>query len=189
MYALKQEQIKKWSSLILLICFVSWVFVIPLSLFFQLASESNIASSSIDLATDNPEFLELKVALALPYGSEWNAPQESEGLMEYNGEFYTLLSKDYKNDTLYFHYLKNNSAREIFGMLSDHVDANKDDSSKDAPSNQDFGKWFGLKYLKTTSPEVQVQEVHIKTTKPLYSYINHYSSEYNSTQGPPPRFV
>jgi hypothetical protein len=175
--------------IILLILFAGWLFLIPLGLYFQLRSESNVFTSSIDFSQGNPEVMEIKIGLAIPYSSEWASPQQSEGLLEYNGEFYTLISTDYKNDTLYFKYLKNQGAREIFSKLADHVDPLTHKKGKDRSAQNSIGRWMSMKYLNVQQFSTQVVAVRENEMQKNYCYKNLYSFKFHRAQSPPPKLI
>ena len=51
--------------------------------------------------TQNDEWLEIKMPIALPYSSDFANITSHEGLIEYQGEFYNIIEQRYSNDTLY----------------------------------------------------------------------------------------
>jgi hypothetical protein len=122
---LKNKGVFRLGGMLLAICFLADLFVVPIVLLNLLKLEGSIQTASIVSLEGGPDYLEIKIDMALPYGSEWDAPKEGNGLLEKNGEFYTLVERNYKNDTLYFKYIKNTNAREIFSLLSDKVSHNK----------------------------------------------------------------
>lgn len=179
--------IRKIMSLFLLTLFASQLFIYPLVLTKRLNAESNIHTSSIWEAGEAPETLEIKMGMALPYSSEWNQPIESEGLLEHNGAFYTLVSRNYQNDSLYFKYVKNSNAREIFSMLSDHVDPDQNNSDKEKPSGTNVLKWVAAKYLKNSNPELAHRTPSENVAGLNTGYTNFYTSEFQNLSSPPPR--
>lgn len=90
----------------------------PLQLWYNLQQEAN---STFDFSQNTNEVVCVKLPLALPYSKEWNEPQETKGLIQLNGQFYNLLKKDFRNDTLYIYYTRNQNAREIFASLSTYI--------------------------------------------------------------------
>ncbi len=185
---MKSNILRAGLSGMLLVFLAGWIFIVPAVLHYQLKSEENISTSSIRSSSENPETLEIKMAMALPYSNEWTVEEKSEGLMEYNGEFYTLISKNFKNDTLYFKYLKNNNAREIFGLLADHVDPATGNKDQEAPSESGFGKWLSFKYLPVQIPTVSKTEPVLSETTQIFLYVNFYHGDFGHVSSPPPRF-
>ena len=181
-------KIKNIGSIVLMACFVCQVLVVPVYLWFQYEQESNYHTSSLQ-KIDNPEILELKVSLSLPYASNWEEAKESEGLFEYQGDYYTLVNRHMQNDTLYFKYIKNNNAREIFGLLADHAAVDHADQENTPPSNDYLMKWMASKYIKT-SKDFHFEQFEILFTKaiPAVCYSKFYQSPELSLLSPPPKF-
>ena len=179
--------IRKTISLLMLTLFVCQLFIYPLVLSKRLDAESNIHTSSIAEQEEAPETLEIKLGMALPYSSDWVEPKESEGLLEHNGAFYTLVSRDYQNDSLHFTYVKNSNAREIFSLLSDHVDPDQNSSDKEKPNNTSVLKWVSAKYLKNNDPELNPDFGLFALKGAEFSYRNFYSFDFTNLVSQPPR--
>lgn len=179
---------KKTGSIVLLACFVCQVLLVPVYLWFQFQNEANFHTSSLQ-KFENPEILELKVSMALPYASNWDEAKESEGLFEYQGDYYTLVNRHMQNDTLYFKYLKNNSAREIFSLLSDHAAVEHSDQDSTPPSNDYLMKWMAAKYIKTSRSFDfdQLEWLHKNSVQTAH-YTQFYQSPELSLLSPPPKF-
>ncbi len=79
------------------------------------------------------ENLIIKIPISLPYTDQINIPKDTEGLMEKNGQFYTAISKYLDKDTLYVSYHENKGAREIFDLLTDHING---ELNNDFPVNK-----------------------------------------------------
>ncbi len=176
----------------LLACLFGHVLIVPLVLMKKLDNEANIHTSSLETSiedTENPDRLSIKIGMALPYSGNWEESKESEGLIEHNGDFYTLISRDYKNDTLYFEYLKNSNAREIFSMLSDHVDPNSSPEKQANDFGSTFCKWLTLKYKLIESPSIQLPLEWILNPTNNFSYFKQFSSPYLGLSSPPPQSV
>jgi hypothetical protein len=166
--------------------------LLPLYLIFQLHQESNIYTSGIlqeDFGTSKE--LILKIPIALPYATDWNENIESEGLFQYEGKFYTVVSKRYQSDTLYVSYLENSNARDIFNMLSDHFEAG---STGERDKNRDpSGRWI-FKLLRSDyfhqkafgflmNPELTFL---YKKSEHISSFSICYSAPYLGVTTPPP---
>lgn len=167
------------------------LFVVPAVLLSLLHQEGNIETSSFLSDAKGPEVLEIKMGMALPYASEWESPKKGNGLLEKNGEFYTLVERNFENDTLYFKYIKNTNAREIFSMLSDKVDNNKDaDKQQNSTSNSLLSNWMLLMFKSNTSNDFEYLSFALEeSTFPNYSYKNFFPSISQGVDTPPPRLV
>ncbi|AWV97598.1 hypothetical protein [Arcticibacterium luteifluviistationis] len=167
------------------------LFLIPAVLLNMLHQEGSIETSSFLTNMEGPEVLEIKMGMALPYASEWESPKKGNGLLERNGEFYTLVERNFANDTLYFKYIKNTNAREIFSMLSDKVDNNQDsDKQKDATGNNLLSNWMFLKFKANSDISFAYLNLHFESSASRnFSYENTFSSIYLGIDTPPPRLV
>ncbi len=113
--------------------------VVPLRYLYLLEKQGSHASvlSGGSSGSDQDKFV-VKIPIALPYSSDWDSPKAAEGLIERNGEFYTIVSKNYVNDTLYIECLQNSNAKKIFNSLSDHLESFSDFSG-DKSKSQSHG--------------------------------------------------
>lgn len=59
----------------------------------------------------------IKVPVAVPYQTSWDAPEPAEGQIEHEGQFYQMKSKQLINDTLYVHCEFDQNARDRFSDL------------------------------------------------------------------------
>ncbi len=118
--------------------------VVPLRYLYLLEKQGNHESlSESDFRETNEDRFVIKIPIALPYSSDWDSPKAAEGLIERNGEFFTIVSKNYVNDTLYVECVQNNNAKEIFNSLSDHLE-----NFSDFSGDHDKNKSSGLDILK-----------------------------------------
>jgi hypothetical protein len=67
------------------------------------------------------EDIVIKVPVAVPYQNDWDAPQPAEGLIEHQGKFYQIKSKQLINDTLIVHCQFDQGARERFSDLASKI--------------------------------------------------------------------
>lgn len=165
--------------------------ILPLHYFLELERESNIHTSKN--FENNPldgEILTLKVPFALPYSSDWETPLESEGLFEHKGQFYTVLSKNYKSDTLYFKCIRNSNAREIFSKLSDNVEAFTGNSTgAETPSKATnlIVKLLNLGYYFNSNSSILLSPLISETeNRFICSNISFYTSPFLLQNTPPP---
>ncbi|WP_341224624.1 hypothetical protein [uncultured Arcticibacterium sp.] len=188
---MKQKQSTRLGALLLAICFMVNLFLVPTVLLNLLHQEGSIETSSFLSDVKGPEVLEIKMAMALPYASEWESPKKGNGLFEKNGEFYTLVERNFENDTLYFKYIKNTNAREIFSMLSDKVDNNQDsDKQQNSNSNSLFSNWMLLKFQSSSSNDFEYLNLAFSELAfHNFSYKNLFSSISLGIDTPPPKLV
>ncbi len=133
---------KKGFAVFLLATFLYGTIFYPLQLWYRLyqhqewSGKAGISSGTVTAASVSGAAKEVvfKTPLALPYSTDWEEPREASGLFEREGQFYTVVSTDYRQDTLYVTCFLNNNAREIFGVLSGLVKADSDEES-DPKSN------------------------------------------------------
>jgi hypothetical protein len=180
-----------FGSFCLAIFFIANVFIVPIVLLKLLDSEGDIETSSFLTNQESAEFLEIKVPMALSYVAEWDSPKKDNGLLESNGEFYTLLEKNFKNDTLYFKFVRNTNAREIFSFLSGKVDAYEHSPEKSqSESNSLISQWMFLKFKINESDKLNYLNIFIQEHRLLsFSYLSMVSSSHLSIDTPPPRFI
>ena len=177
--------------MLLAVCFLADLFVVPIVLLNLLKLEGSIQTASIVSLEGGPDYLEIKIDMALPYGSEWDAPKKGNGLLEKNGEFYTLVERNYKNDTLYFKYIKNTNAREIFSLLSDKVSHNNNSNDPSETNNNAWlTSWMFLKFKANEAKDFKFLNITFKDFSPImFSYAQSYLSILSSIDTPPPRFI
>lgn len=118
---------KRGSAIFLFAAFIYGTTLYPLQLWYRLYQEqewTDLVPSDNEKGVSSPgngEEIVFKVPLSIPYHSDWEKPMAASGLFERDGEFYTIVSKNYKQDTIYITCYQNTNAREIFGMLADSV--------------------------------------------------------------------
>ncbi len=153
----------------------------------RLKNESKLETSTIFEKTSSPEILEIKIDMAMPYATEWSDPKDGQGILQRDGSFYTLISKDFRNDTLYFVYLKNNSAREIFSTLADQVE-HQNSSPDNSNETGGIAKLFLTKYKNAETTElVSPAGLFIRHDQARFCYSFRYSSIVPSVSSPPPK--
>ena len=175
----------------MVVLFLSNLFIVPCALLNQLNLESDFKTSVALQSEENPSILEIKMSMSLPYASEWESPKEGKGLLERNGDFYTLVERNFVNDTLYFKYIKNSNAREIFSLLSDKVgDTTTSDKPENSNSRSLLSSWMHLKFKLTDSYTISSPIVALKANKATnFSYRISYQSISLGIDGPPPKSV
>lgn len=70
---------------------------------------------------EESETVLVKIPLALPYHTDWEAPKEVKGEVRSGDEFYQMTEQRLKNDTLYTTMVADRSARENFFDLANQV--------------------------------------------------------------------
>ena len=178
-------------SLLLVAVFMYGITFYPLWMWYKLQREGfAVASYETDDMTA-PDEMVVKVPMAMPYHTDWNAPRESSGLMEVNGEFYTITSKDYRQDTLYFYCFKNQNAREIFGALSGFVQDISQDDAMQSPNSPIAGiiKLFKKDFVTpshfTFKPGITT--LMYAGANPVFSCLPIYTSASSVPPTPPPQ--
>jgi hypothetical protein len=76
----------------------------------------------------------LKIPVAVPYQTDWDAPEPAEGQIEHEGKFYQMKSRQLLSDTLYVLCEYDQGARERFSDLvskiNDQVTGQASDTQK-----------------------------------------------------------
>ncbi|MDI9870837.1 hypothetical protein [Flectobacillus roseus] len=101
--------------------------------------------------TQNDEWLEIKMPIALPYSSDFANITSHEGLIEYQGEFYNIIEQRYSNDTLYTKIKTNHKAKQKYQSISEELSQQFSDnhSEKNSPLKKalDLCKHLSSNYL------------------------------------------
>ncbi len=87
----------------------------PLQLLIKLENNS--------LLEANENYAEhwVKIPIALPYTSHLTLPKGDNETTLQSGVRYKISNKIYQNDTLYLAYQQNSGSREVFDLLTDHL--------------------------------------------------------------------
>lgn len=59
----------------------------------------------------------IKIPVSLPYQTNWKSPETTEGMIQHNGNYYQMKTRQLINDTLYVHCEFDQNARERFSSL------------------------------------------------------------------------
>ncbi|MCF2486741.1 hypothetical protein [Dyadobacter sp. CY347] len=100
-----------------------------------------ISARGKDLVQQSENSLDIviKVPVAVPYQTNWDAPEQVEGQLLHEGQYYQMKSRQLINDTMYVHCEYDQTAREKFSDLAskinDQVTGNASDQRKDQHSN------------------------------------------------------
>ncbi len=182
---------KKGLSLLIGLFFLTISLLLPIYYLMELERESSIHTSEfLSNMQKEGEIFVLKMPFSLPYSNDWNHPLESEGLIEHDGEFFTVLSKNLKSDTLYIECIRNSNAREIFGSLSANIQEN---TSSEGPSSKAENVIIKLLNLQFTIDDIlkyhftSVDFISEKTFS--LSQETGYNSPFLKTNSPPPDFA
>ncbi|WP_041735158.1 hypothetical protein [Dyadobacter fermentans] len=100
-----------------------------------------IASSEkglVEQAAGSADIL-IKVPVAVPYQTDWDAPEPVEGQIEHEGQFYQMKTRQLINDTLYVHCEFDQNARERFtdlvSKINDQVTGQSSNPQSDTHSS------------------------------------------------------
>lgn len=89
--------------------------------------------------SDHSQDIVIKVPVAVPYQTNWDAPEQVEGQILHEGQYYQMKSRQLINDTMYVHCEYDQTARERFSDLAskinDQVTGNASDQQKGQHSN------------------------------------------------------
>ena len=183
--------IQKGLSMALGIFFLSISILMPIYYILVLEQETSIQTSAYLINhQQEAEKLTIKIPFSLSYNNDWEESVASDGLFEYEGQFYTVISKDFKSDTLYFNCIKNNNAREIFSALSEKMQAFTDsDAQNEAPSKSSSKiiKLLNLNYYLSANSTFHFDTSFTdESSKVFIHHILFYTSPYLSQNTPPP---
>ncbi len=153
-----------------------------------MAMNNDVVSTSSN-QINGDETITVKMAMSLPYQSNFSGYEPAEGRVQKGNNIYKMVERTVINDTLYTVCKVDYSARERFFDLADHI-ANHVSDSADRPLNK------SAKLLKNF-----IKEYHTSNTKTLffvYEWIAPATtkvepnliilSHYDSLNSPPPDF-
>ena len=134
-------------------------------------SVSRNGSQYVEKNQDSKEIV-IKVPVAVPYQTSWDAPEPAEGQIQHQGAFYQMTSKQLINDTLYIHCEFDQNARDEFMALvskvNDQITGNDSESQRQTPSSvlKSFVKEYMLAGKKHVFfvMEWQVSALHQQAT-------------------------
>ncbi len=163
---------------------------IPLYLTISLEKEKTVSTFELDSNSNKGDTYKVQIPISLPYSQDWDSPVKSAGLMEVNGDFFTVLNRQLKNDTLTIEYVKNVNAKEIFSLLSDYVD-NSGTNNQDNNSSNLINL---LNVLQRISPVMWQSVNHFLFVENIKNntldvYSNLYQNHSAKLKSPPPKFV
>lgn len=72
------------------------------------------------------ETIELKIPVAIPYLLEQKEYERTQGKIEYNGEFYTLIKQRHHQDTLYVVCIKDGHEKRLVDTMNSYVKLSND---------------------------------------------------------------
>ena len=110
------------------------------SIVYLLEEKQSISNGGINYIERNPgsRDIVIKVPVAVPYQTSWDAPEPAEGQIEHEGEFYQMVTRQLINDTLYVHCEFDQNARDQFmnlvSKVNEQVTGNTSESQKQSPS-------------------------------------------------------
>jgi hypothetical protein len=96
----------------------------------------------------------IPIAISIPYMANQPAYERVDGEFEYKGEYYSLVSQRYANDTLYVKCIKDIGKKRIRTALADYVKTftdNPTDTHQQKHLNKNFIKDFLPSHLELTA--------------------------------------
>ena len=145
----------------------------------------NVALQEQEIQSDSTlEYITVKVPVALPYQTNWTAPQPVQGSIQVGEEFFEMVEQIMLNDTLYISCKPDHHARKNFFALAKHIDNHiKDynDSNPDSSKNKtlsllkeyvSFGRvhvFFWVEWLPDTTPSISITHTLLLRALPLFS--------------------
>ena len=148
----------------------------PLDLWLSLQEETHSALPQTTLPNEHGGVYTFKRAISLPYSTDWNTPIAAEGLVEVGGEFFTLIDKQLKGDTLYIRAVRNDNARMIFNSLAEHIQSQLDKESTNKQTSHSSTKIL-LKVFHLPN-SVFLQSINYFFCKPSQIANYHYQLTY-----------
>jgi hypothetical protein len=80
----------------------------------------------------------IKVPASIPYQTNWEVPEEVEGKIEHEGQFYNMVTRQLINDTLYVYCEFDQNARdqftELVSKINDQVSSDNEDPDQKGSS-------------------------------------------------------
>ncbi|MDF7818393.1 hypothetical protein P1X15_12335 [Runella sp. MFBS21] len=147
----------------------------------------NVALHKQEIQSDstlNEEYITVKVPVALPYQTNWTAPQPVQGSIQVGEEFFEMVEQIMLNDTLYITCKSDHHARKNFFALAQHIDNHIKDyngSTHDSSKNKtlsilkeyvSFGRlhvFFWVEWLPDTTPSISITYTLLLRALPLFS--------------------
>ncbi len=143
-----------------------------------------------NLIEEREDYLFLKLNLSIPYQSDFSISHTKKNLTIYKGEFYSEISKIYKNDTLYISYKKEKINRDnIYNLLNEVSESLNQFSNNPSQSNKtiDFFKKFIQDY--TTFREKRIIYFLVNNLAfHNYKYREKFYEVIHILDTPPPKF-
>jgi hypothetical protein len=125
--------------------------------------------------SQNDEWIEIKMPIALPYSNDFVNPAAHQGLIEYQGKYYNIVEQHYSNDTLVTRIKTNHSAKQKLQSIADELGSQfaEQNSGKDSPLKKalDFCKSLSGNYIPTTDLSVSAYPwIYLSTLKNQFYY-------------------
>jgi len=144
--------------------------------------DNNLVSSS----TESAETIVVKIPLALPYSTNWEAPKDVNGELRNGDDFYQMTEQILQNDTLYTTIVTDRSARENFFDLANQVNEHLSDQRDNSPSKSKLINSLVKEYCSNSSSWVfYIIEWPSETIKSIHPILS--TTEFSSDSFSPPR--
>lgn len=139
-----------------------------------------------ELDEQNSETIVVKIPIALPYHTNWEAPKEVKGEVREGDDFYQMKEQIMENDTLYTTMTADKSARENFFDLANQVNEHLSDQPDSNSSKTKLINTLVKEYCENTHSWVfYIIEWPIEKAKSKHSTLS--TTDYISDSFPPPR--
>lgn len=137
------------------------------------------------------QWIEVKMAVSLPYTSDFINTSPQGKLFEYKGEFYNIVEQRYQNDTLTTKIKTNQSAKERFESLSQEMlallDVESDKSSSPLKKVLGLFKTLFTQYLPSEQLVLTTPSYLFDESPNQFGYQSSFSQCYIDIISPPPK--
>ncbi|WP_159469995.1 hypothetical protein [Dyadobacter sp. 3J3] len=134
----------------------------------------------------------IKIAVSLPYQTDWKVPETTEGMLQHNGNYYQMKTRQLIHDTLYVHCEFDQNARERFSSLVSNImnEVGGVPSDSHKTSHATVLKNFVKEYMASERKHIfyilEWSETAV-SVKDQYTY--HASKTYHRILSPPPELA
>ncbi len=133
----------------------------------------------------NDSSIVIPISISIPYMANQPTYERVDGEFEYKGEYYSLVSQRYTNDTLYVKCIKDVGKKRIRTALADYVKTftdNPTDTNQQTQLYKNFIKDFLPSHLELTAASDGW-----KSTLLFLAFIDSCRCQPSVIHGPPPR--
>ena len=133
----------------------------------------------------------LKIPVALPYQTDWKAPEPVEGIIRNNGNYYQMKTRQLIHDTLYVHCEFDQSARDRFSALASSIMTEISGAHADSHKNSHATllKHFVKEYMTLGRKHVFYLLEWSENVPVKDQYTYHFSKTHKRILSPPPELA